>query len=158
MKEFIKKYYKRVLKIIIVALDVLCIPLAMICREISDVMLKTEGVCVWTTAGIQCFTCGGTHFVNDLLSFKIVDAMVDNPLLFVIALYLLITFIILNLYLLFGLKFARRALRLMYNVPVAISFVIFGCVFFCVRNFDALMHLDKVIPVVWEISLRMLGL
>ncbi len=157
MKEFVKKYHKRILKIIILAFDVLCIPLSVICRNVSVIMLQNEGVCVWTTAGIQCFTCGGTHFVNDLLSFRIIDAMVDNPLLFVITTYLLITLIALNLFLLFDIKFARRTLRLMYNVPVLIAFVIAGCVFFCIRNFEALMHLDEVIPAVWGITLWMFG-
>ena len=109
-------------------------------------------------AGIRCFTCGGTHFVNDLLSFRILEAMVDNPLLFVVAAYLFVTLAALNLYLLFDLKFARRMLRLMYNVPVIIAFVISGGVFFFVRNFEAFMHLDEVVPKVWKITLWMIGL
>lgn len=158
MKEFIKTHYKRILRIIIIALDVLYVPLAVICRGVSEAMLERGGVCAWTLAGIQCFTCGGTHFVNDLLSFRIVDAMIDNPLLFVIAVYLLVTLVALNLYLLFDLKFARRMLRLMYNLPVLIAFVIAAGVFFFVRNFDAFMNIGEVAPKVWRITLRMIGM
>lgn len=157
MKEFLKKHRQGMLKTIIITVDVLCIPLSVICRIISEGMLQADGVCVWTLAGIQCFTCGGTHFINDLLSFRLVDAMVDNPLLFVIAVYLFVTLVALNLYLLFDIKFARRALVLMYNVPVVIAFVIAVCVFFCLRNFEAFMHLDEVIPNVWKITLWMFG-
>ena len=158
MKEFIKKHYKKIFGIIVLVLDALCIPVAVMCRYISEIMLQSEGVCVWTLAGIRCFTCGGTHFVNDLLSFRIIDAMVDNPLFFLIAVYLFITLIALNLYLFFDVRFARRMLRLMYNVPVAIAFVIAAGVFFCIRNFEAFMHLDEVIPTVWRITLWMIGL
>ena len=158
MKEFIKKYYKKIFKIIILAFDVLCVPLAVICRSASEMMLQNDGICVWTMAGIRCFTCGGTHFVNDLLSFRILEAMVDNPLLFVVAAYLFVTLAALNLYRLFDLEFARRMLRLMYNVPVIIAFVISGGVFFFVRNFEAFMHLDEVVPKVWKITLWMIGL
>ena len=158
MKEFFKKYYKRILKILIIVVDALCIPGAIICQNLSGNMLQADAPCVWTTIGIECFTCGGTHFVNDLLSFRIIDAMVDNPLLFVLSVYLLITLIAMNLYWLFKIKFARRMLRLMYNVPVIIAWVVAGCIFFFIRNFDAFMHLDVVLPKVIKVCLWMVGI
>lgn len=141
----------------VVAIDALIVPMAVICRFVSEIMLQGEGVCVWTLAGIECFTCGGTHFVNDLLSFRIVDAMVDNPLLFAITVYLLITLIALNLFLLANLKFAGRVLRLMYNLPVAAAWVVAACLFFFIRNFEAFMNIDEVAPRVWRVTLWMLG-
>ena len=158
MKEFIKKHYNKILKIIILAFDVLCIPLAVICRSASEIMLQDDGICVWTTAGIQCFTCGGTHFVNDLLSFRLIDAMVDNPLLFAALVYLLITLVALNLYFVFKDRLGLRMLRVMYNVPVIIAWVIAGCAFFFIRNFDAFMHIDEVLPKVIRVCLWMVGL
>lgn len=158
MKEFIKKYYKITLKIIILVFDVLCIPAAVICRIISGNMLLADAPCAWTTIGIQCFTCGGTHFVNDFLSFRIIDAMEDNFLLFAIAVYLLVTLVTLNLYFVFNLRFARRILKIMYNIPMIIAWVIFACAFFVVRNVDALTRLDEVIPDAWRITLWMIGL
>ncbi len=158
MKEFFKKHYKKILRIIILTIDVLCVPAAMICQHLSGNMLQANAPCVWTTVGVQCFTCGGTHFVNDLLSFRLIDALVDNPLLFALSVYLLVTLIALNLYLWFDLKFAGRMLRLMYNVPVIIAWVISGCVFFFVRNFEAFMNIGEVAPKVWRICLWMVGL
>ena len=158
MKEFIKKYYKRILKIIILVFDALCIPAAVICQIVSGNMLKADAPCVWTTIGIQCFTCGGTHFVNDLLSFRLIDAMVDNPLLFAVSVYLLITLVALNLYFIFKVRFGLRMLRVMYNVPVIIAWVIAGCAFFFIRNFDAFMHIDEVLPKVIRVCLWMVGL
>ncbi len=143
MKEFFKTHRKR---IVILACDALCVLAALICGPLSQALLQhTDQVCIWNAMGGQCLTCGGTHFVNDLLSFRIGAAFMDNQLLFVMTLYLLVSLIFLNLYLLFDLAFAKRVLKWMYNIPVLIVFCSFMLVFFIVRNVPMFLNFAQIL-------------
>ena len=142
MKQFFKTHYK---KITVLAIDVFCLLAALICRPLSAAMLETETVCYWSMMGIQCFTCGGTHFVNDLLSFRIVSAFSDNQFLFLTALYLGISLILFNLFWLFDLAFAKKLLRLMYNIPVLILFGVGIVVFLVWRNWELIFRIGRVL-------------
>lgn len=147
MKEFLKKYYK---KIIILSIDVLCLIIALCCKPLSDLMLSNDSACLWTTLGGQCLTCGGTHFVNDLFSFRIADAFMDNQLLFIMAAYFGITLIVVNLLWLFDLSFARKILKWMYNIPVLIVFSVGTIAFLLWRNIPAFIKIIEIVPALWE--------
>lgn len=142
MKSFFKKDYK---KILILSADVLCLVAALICKPLSALMLSTEKTCAWTVWGGQCLTCGGTHFVNDLLSFRIGQAFMDNQLLFIAALYLFVTLLFLNLLWLFEFPFAKKALRVMYNIPVLILFAVGTLAFLILRNLYAFENLFEIL-------------
>ena len=105
MKQFFKAHYK---KIIILGIDVLCVIAAVLARPMSEWMLTSDSACAWTLWGGQCLTCGGTHFVNDLTSFRIIAAFMDNQFLFILTLYFLVTMVMLNLMMLFDLAFAKK--------------------------------------------------
>ena len=130
-KEFLRKHYK---KIIILSCDVILVPLLILCRYLSGVMLEMEGTCFMTLFGGKCITCGGTHFVRDLLSFRFADAFFDNQFLFACAVFLAVSLVFLNLFMLFELRFAKRALRCMYSIPALIVFGACMVAFLVVRN------------------------
>lgn len=134
MNRFFKKQYKR---IIILGADLLCLVLALVCRPLSAQMLSNETTCWYSTWGGQCLTCGATHFVNDLLSFRIGQAFLDHQLLFVLTVFFLITLVMLNLWLLFDLAFAKKMLKWMYHIPTLVLFVLGVIVFMIRRNLGA---------------------
>ena len=117
---------------------------AIFCRFLSIWMLSNESTCVWVTLGGKCVTCGGTHFVRDFLSGRIVDAFFDNQFLFILAIYAIVSVIFLNLLLLFNLKFAKKALRIMYNIPTLIISCVSMVAFLLLRNISLL---NKVIRI-----------
>ncbi len=130
MKSLFKNHYK---KILIVG-DLMLIPAWIFCEWLSDRMLATNSLCVWARIGGKCVTCGGTHFVNSLLNFQFAEAWQHNEFLFILALYLVISLLLLNLYLLFDSAFAKKALRLLYNIPALILWLAGLILFLLVRN------------------------
>lgn len=90
-------------------------------------------------------TCGGTHFVNDLLSGRIVDAFHDNEYLFLLTIYLAITMLLLNLYYLFRLTFAKKILSVMYNLTMLIVFLASIFAYLFIRNIPLWTRLIEVI-------------
>ena len=147
MKNFFKAHRK---KIWIVSMDVLCLPAAILFRYLSALMLQGDSVCVWVRLGGQCITCGGTHFVNDLLSGRIGMAFWDNQFLFVLCVYFAVSWILLNLYWLFDLAFAKKMLGLMYNIPMLIIFCVamFGFLFW--RNIHLIPKLVQLLSSMGE--------
>ena len=129
--NFISKRCKRMF---LLGLDLALIPLALLLRSLSQAMLSLDRPCVFTLVGGKCVGCGGTHFVRDILSGNLISAFLDNPLFFSIAVYLAVSLILLNLYVLFDLKFAKSLLRVMYSVPAVICFSASVIVFFIARN------------------------
>ena len=139
MKAFWKKHYK---KLIILPCDLMCILSACICGPLSGALLQnTNRACAWTLLGFECLTCGGTHFVNDLFAGRIGAAFMDNQLLFCITVYLALSMIFLNLFMLFDLAFAKKVLKWMYNIPVLIVFCVSLIVFLVARNWAAAIAL-----------------
>ena len=126
-----KKLYN---KKILLLLDVLTIPVGVLCYWLTTVMLSTDKPCSWTLLGGQCLTCGGTHFVNDLCNFRILDAWQDNIFLFILGIFLLISWIALNLWLLFGVSFCKKLLKIMYNIPTLLLWITGGLLFLLLRN------------------------
>ena len=143
MKTFLHKHYK---KMIVLSADVLCILAVWISKPLSEALLqKTDKTCLWTVMGGQCPTCGGTHFVNDLLSGRIGAAFADNQFLFIATAYLAVSLIVLNLWLLFDLGFAKKMLGWMYNIPSLIVWGVGLLVFLIVRNLPMLGNLLLVL-------------
>ena len=117
LRERKMKTFKIVLRIIVIIVDVLLVPAAILCRWLSEQMLETDSSCLLLQFNGKCLSCGGTHFVRDLLSGRIFDAFVDNHFFFYVTVYLFVTLILANLYLLFNLKFSLKVLKCMYNIP-----------------------------------------
>ena len=122
------------------------LPLLLIgCLWLSQFMLSFNNPCAWTLLGGQCLTCGGTHFVRDLLSGHILTAFTDNALLFLLTVYFAVTYILLHLHWLAGLPFARKVLSKMYNLPVFFAWIGFGGVFLIVRNIPMFINIYRLI-------------
>ena len=134
MFRFIKKHPR----LCMLLADATWIPLWIGFYFLSDYLLtNTDSVCDWTRWGGQCLTCGGTHFVKEFLSFHFAEAWEQNELLFFIAIYTLLTLLVVNLLVVFRWRFAKTILKCMYNIPVLILFIAGAIVFFLVRNVPA---------------------
>ena len=119
---------------ILLAADVLLIPGLIFCEWLSDRMLATTSTCMWTLLGGKCITCGGTHFVNSLLNFRIGEAFRHNEFLCVLTALLLVVFVLLNLSWLFRVKFATAALKKIFTIPSLIIVMAFLLLFLLIRN------------------------
>jgi hypothetical protein len=124
------KYYQYLL----IAADILLIPGLIFCEWLSDRMLATTSTCMWTLLGGKCITCGGTHFVNSLLNFRIAEAFRHNEFLFILTALLLVVFVLLNLSWLFRVKFATAALKRIFTIPSLIIVMAFLLLFPLIRN------------------------
>ena len=136
-----KKLYN---KKILLLLDVLTIPVGALCYWLTPVMLASDRPCTWTLMGGQCLTCGGTHFVNSLLSGHIGQAWHHNEFLFVLTVLLLLSWVLVHLHLLFHAAWAGKVLRVLYSIPSLIVAVSAMIVFLVIRNWP-------VFQLVWEI-------
>lgn len=125
-------------RLIIIICDLLVIPAMFFCEALSDFMLSQESVCTWVKLGGQCPTCGGTHFVNYLLNGRISDAFESNQLLFVFAIFLAVSYVFLNLFLIWDFDFAKKVLLKMYSIPSVIIWVVALFVFTVLRNLKPL--------------------
>lgn len=119
---------------ILIAADILLIPGLIFCEWLSDRMLATTSTCMWTLLGGKCITCGGTHFVNSLLNFRIVEAFNHNEFLFILTALLLIAFVLLNLSWLFRVKFATVAVKRIFSIPCLIIVMALLLLFLFIRN------------------------
>ena len=141
MIAWIVKHKKK----LILLLDVLLIPAAILCERLSDLMLATEGECQWFRYGIRCLTCGGTHFVNYILNGRIIEAFQQNQLLFFVLVFLLLSLLFLNLFVLFDLRFAKKALRGLYSIPTAVIAIYAPVLFLIVRNIPFIHRLIRLV-------------
>lgn len=114
--------------------NVMIVPGIFLCRWLTENMLASDNPCIWTLLGGQCITCGGTHFVNDLSNFRILTAWEDNPFLFILTVFLLISVIALDLWLLAGVDFCKKLLKVMYNIPSLILWIVAALLFLILRN------------------------
>ena len=118
----------------IITADILLLPALFLLEKLSDIMLtKTSETCLFLRLGGKCVACGGTHFVNTLLNGKFAEAFGHNAFLFVLTVILAISFILLNLSVLFKLKFAKTILSKVYSVPGVIVGTAGLVVFFVAR-------------------------
>ena len=131
MKAFLKKYQW---PLVLIAGDILLIIGGFLCRWLSGRMLESDTVCLFLLLGGKCITCGGTHFVQSLLSGQFIEAFHHNEFLFVSTAYLALSLVLLHPWLLFGARWAKKLLRWMYNLPTLILFLAGMTVFGIVRN------------------------
>ena len=130
MKLFFKKYKW----LLLLGFDLLLIFGGLFCRWLSGRMLETETTCLWLLLGGQCVTCGGTHFVSSLLHGQIIEAFHHNEFLFICTVYLAVSLVLLHPYWLLGAKWAKKLLRLMYNIPTLLIFLMGMFLFLILRN------------------------
>lgn len=112
----------------------LVVPAALFFRYLSGRMLQTSTVCSWQLLGAKCPTCGGTHFVNELLSGNILEALKHNAFLFLLTMFLAVSVVLLDLEVWFGLSFAKKLLRKMYTISMLIFFGVLLILFLILRN------------------------
>ncbi len=133
-----KKYF-------LISFDILFIPLCFFCQWLSTQMLKTNGVCLWTILGGKCITCGGTHFVNTLLSGKFIEAFHHNELLFIFTVILLLSWILLHLCWFGNSAFAKNILLKIYSIPGLIIAAASTMIFLLIRNIPTFINLVQLI-------------
>lgn len=115
------KIFKKIsAKTVVVLCDILLVPVMVFFEWLSDRMLADYSVCPWKVFGGKCVACGGTHFVNALLNFKIGEAFGHNQFFFVLAVFFALSFVLWNLNVLCGLQFAKKFLQKMYTIPMLI--------------------------------------
>lgn len=119
---------------VLLSVDLMIILGCIVCRWLSGKMLETETTCAWLLIGGKCFTCGGTHFVNSLLRGHLIDAFFHNEFLFLSTAYLAASLVLLHPFLLFRARWAKRCLRLQYNIPTLILFFTSMFAFMILRN------------------------
>lgn len=126
--------------------DVSLIPGLLLCRWLADLLLtKTNSVCSWTQLGGKCITCGGTHFVQSLLHFRIGEAFAHNEFLFVLSAFLLLSYVLLHLCVLWKVKFAEAVLKKVYSIPGLILGLALMLGFFLVRNIPVFLKMLEII-------------
>jgi hypothetical protein len=130
MFAWIQKHYKLSLLIG----DGLLLPGMLLCRFLAKGLLTTNRVCGWTRWGGKCITCGGTHFVQSLLSGQFIEAFHHNEFLFVSTAYWALSLVLLHPWLLCRANWAKKALRWMYNIPTLILFFVGMLLFIILRN------------------------
>ena len=141
------KFFKNK-KFVLLLCDVLLVPFSLICRELSAGMLTTNTVCSWTRFGGKCITCGGTHFVNAWTNCRFIEAFYYNEFLFVVTIGLFISYILLHIYLLFGVKWAHKILKIVYSIPGLIISLSLMMLYFFIRNIPVFIlvieHLTQI--------------
>lgn len=140
LRERKMKTFKNILRVFVIIVDVLLVPAAILCRWLSEQMLETDSSCLLLQFNGKCLSCGGTHFVRDLLSGRIFDAFLDNHFFFYVTLYLFVTLILANLYLLFNLKFSLKVLKCMYNIPALLVTIFLMLLFLFARNIPMIIY------------------
>lgn len=132
-------------KYLILIADILIIPALILCEHLTDFMLSRSNPCPWTLFGGKCVSCGGTHFVNSLLNGRIAEAFEHNGFLFLITLVLAVSFVLLNLDWLFGLRFPKKVLSGIYSIPTLIGTLALMLIFFFVRNVPVWIRIAELI-------------
>jgi hypothetical protein len=79
-----------------------------------------------------------------------VEAWHHNEFLFVLSAILAASILLLNLYWVFDLKWAKVVLKKIYNIPVLIISVLVMLLFLFVRNIPAFINVGKLILMLIE--------
>lgn len=132
-------------KALVITADVLIIPMFFFVRWLSAFMLSIDNPCDWTKVGALCGTCGGTHCVNHFFSFDFLTAFKYNPLVFVGIVYVIIAFVLLNLNVLFEIKYTQKILTAMFSLKAVCIWVALFLIFIVVRNIPFFIRLFNVI-------------
>lgn len=125
---------------LLISVDLLIIPLCILCERISEHMLQQSGVCIWTLLGIQCVTCGGTRLVNALLNGHILQAFQFNPLIFLTIVCLFASYILLHLWWIYKISIAGKILKKVYSIRGLLLYGLCIVLFFMIRNMNTISH------------------
>lgn len=130
---------------LLLAADVLLIPGLFLCRWLAGFMLTWDTQCQWVRLGGKCVTCGGTHFVKALLNGQFAEAFQHNQFLFLLTVFLAVSFVLLNLYWLFDVKFAKVILSRVYRFPTLIIMLSLMVGFFLARNIPVFIRVAEIL-------------
>lgn len=108
-------------------------------------MLTWDTQCQWVRLGGKCVTCGGTHFVKALLNGRFAEAFQHNQFLFLLTVFLAVSFVLLNLYWLFDVKFAKVILSRVYRFPTLIIMLSLMVGFFLARNIPVFIRVAEIL-------------
>lgn len=140
-----KTQKNKLYKILLLSGDVLLLASILPLRLLSSHMLSEESVCVWLRYGLKCATCGGTHFVESITSGHLISAFNHNQYLFLLLVFLLLSYLLLHLWVFFRLDLAKKILRALYNLPALIVHLGVIALFVFIRNVGALAELTSII-------------
>ena len=140
MKKLLK--HKKTLLIIC---DVLLIPGLLFCRWLSAEMLANYSVCSWMLLGGKCVTCGGTHFVYALLRGRIAEAFAHNPFLFLLAIFALLSYVLLHISWLADSSPVKKLLKKLYSFHALLVFLGIMLLFFLGRNIPLFIRLYEIL-------------
>ena len=144
MQKKTKKVLTVIVRILVIAVDVALVPGLIYCRWLSEQMLATESRCLLLQFNGQCLSCGGTHFVRDLLYGRIFDAFMDNQFFFICTAFLFVSLIAVNLWVLFKLEFAKKMLKYMYSIPTLIITFLILVLFLVLRNIQMIAYFSEL--------------
>lgn len=139
---FIKKHWK---PLSVAAADILLLPMILVCRAITEYMIAQNNICDWTRIGALCGTCGGTRCVYSITNGNLAQAFELNQFVFICAVYLLITLVMLHFAWVFNLKFANIALKWMYSIPALIVASVGFVAFIIIRNIHFIEKLFELL-------------
>lgn len=116
-------------------IDAVIIALLCFARPLVLLAMDIIPTCPFVKLGFTCPSCGGTRCVFNILSLNFVTAFKFNPFIFVMFFYAAICFIAVNIYFLFGAKWAKKLYTAMLNPKIIICIAILFALFGIIRNF-----------------------
>ena len=123
--------------------DFLLIPSGFFFRWLSAYMLSIPKPCPWTLFGGKCVTCGGTHFVNSILNGRFIEAFNHNQFLFLLTVFLLLSYVLLHLYVFFKTDVVKKILRIIFSIPTLIIVLSAMLLFLLLRNLPVFFMIAK---------------
>lgn len=119
----------------VVIIDLALAMVTLVARWMIGWMLVTMPDCPVTRYGLRCPACGGTRCVRSFLEFRWGQAFFLNPFFFVLIWYVGVALLLLNVGVLWNVRWAQRLSAGMLHwktvIVIAMLFGIFGIV----RNF-----------------------
>ena len=135
----------RIYKYLLLITDILFIPGTFFFWWLSGVLLAKPRPCLWNKFGGQCITCGGTHFVRALLQGDFIAAFHYNPFLFVCAIVLILSFILLHFTILGKSRKAQKLLSVLFSIPSLILGCVLMMLFLLARNGSVIVYIGSQI-------------
>ncbi len=121
--------------IIALIIDFLILFGIVLAKPISKIMINTLPDCPFRTYySVLCPSCGATRAVFNLFSGNFLTAFRFNQYFFILAFYLIIAFLFMNLAFVFNLKNAKRIFFKIINYKVIIALTVLWVLFGIVRN------------------------
>lgn len=116
-------------KKLVLSLDLGALLALLLLGPLAGLMLRHFPPCPFAAWGIDCPACGGTRCVGYLFSGHIVDAFWAHPYFFVSIAFLGVLLVLLDLSVLAGVRWARKALDVLAKPRTAIIWAV-GLVLF----------------------------